>query len=203
MFSGIACALPLQILSGNQPLNGNDLIFSTLIQELSLCPRIFTITSRKRCMILFSVGLSLSVMMFCLGMPGNTHLGPNHLWESPQKFPAWEESVLWLNRALWFLLWLQDAPQRKAIWELWKNKILLFAVLGWHTACSEPPKEVLGRDTVWTWVLPLLGLRVGCLRFYRFILYLVNLKPKGRNLGLEREKQGDSKGQESRLPGAV
>ena len=47
-------------------------------------------------------------------------------------------------------------------------------------ACSEPPKEVLGRDTVWTWVLPLLGLRVGCLRFYRFILYLVNLKPKGR-----------------------
>lgn len=122
MFSGIACALPLQILSGNQPLNGNDLIFSTLIQELSLCPRIFTITSRKRCMILFSVGLSLSVMI-CLGMPGNTHLGPNHLWESPQRFPAWEESVLWLNRALWFLLWLQDAPQRKAIWELWKNKI--------------------------------------------------------------------------------
>lgn len=82
------------------------------------------------------------------------------------------------------------------------KKDLLFAVLGWYTACSEPPKEVLGRDTVWTWVLPLLGLRVGCLRFYRFILYLVTLKSKGRNLGLEREKQGHSRGQESRLPGA-
>ena len=60
-------------------------------------------------------------------------------------------------------------------------------------ACSEPPKEVLGRDTVWTWVLPLLGLRVGCLRFYRFILYLVNLKPKGGNLKQEKRKNKWSK----------
>ena len=92
MFSGITCTLPLQIVSGNQPLNGNDLIFSTLIQELSLSPRIFTITSRKWCLILFSVGLSPSVMMLCLGMPGDTHLGPFHLWESPQRFPCLDQS---------------------------------------------------------------------------------------------------------------
>lgn len=64
----------------------------------------------------------------------------------------------------------------------------IFAVLGGYTACSEPSKEVLGRDTVWTWVLALLGLRVGCIGFHRFILYLVNLKHKGGNSGLEREK---------------
>ena len=63
-----------------------------------------TVFSRLLC-----AGLSLSIMMLCLGMPGaGAHLGPTS--HSPRRhFP--DGPVPWLDLPLRFLLQLQDASQ--------------------------------------------------------------------------------------------
>lgn len=76
-----------------------------------------------------------------LGMPGDTHLGPYHLWESPRVSLPGPESVLCPTGPCGSYYDSKMHLREKLSRNFEKD---LFAVLGWYTACSEPPKEGSG-----------------------------------------------------------
>ena len=76
------------------------------------------------------------------------------MWLAAPKDSSQTTAKVWLDQPLWFLLWLQEAPQNNHQREnLEKKKKGLFLTGPRGTW------EVL-REQVWTWVLPLLRLAV-------------------------------------------